>query len=294
MNDQKGVKSFLSTLFYPLKATIEFLQNNYKGIVVLLILLLIAGILSKERQEANLITIYLKGTILDPQPVLRQIDEAMNRRYKGVLFVIDSPGGAVAPSIEISQAIKRLAAKKPVVAYAAGTMASGSYYSAIWAKKIYANPGSLVGSIGVIFEVPVIKGVLDKVGISPEVVKMGKYKEVGTPFRPWKDFEKEEIKKVIASTYDMFVKDVCKARGLRYEDKEKFADAHIFTAAQAKKVGLIDEVGTIYEAKKAVQTLAKVKHPRWKKPTPIEQLMDRLAQKSASYLASFLWGMKLF
>jgi protease-4 len=290
-----GMKKFFSTLFFPLTATLEFLQKYAKGILLLLLLLILIGLGEGEKiKKPNLIAIRLEGTIFDAQKVLEQIEEASKKQYKGALFVVDSPGGAVAPSLEISHAIKRLRQKKPVVTYAAGTLASGSYYAAIWSNKIYANPGSIVGSIGVIFQTPVVEELMDKVGVDQETVKAGRYKEVGTPWRHWKEYERKEIKKVIYDTYDMFVQDVCTARKLDCNESEKFADAHIFTARQAKVVGLVDEVATIDEAKKAVEKLSKVKKPVWKKPSKLEKLIDRLADKSASKLASLLWGMKLF
>ncbi len=286
----------IATLFSPITATLGFLQDYFKGIILFLIILFIIGSLQPSTlQPPNLMEIPLKGTILDAKKVLKKIENARkDKAIKGVLFVVDSPGGAVAPSIEISLAIKRLNATKPVVTYAAGTLASGAYYSSIWSRKIIANPGSAVGSIGVIIEAPNLKKLLDKVGVEPQVVKAGKYKEVGTPFRPWKDYEKKELAKIVYDTYDMFVQDVAKARGLKVQDKDKFADAHIFTARQAKEVGLIDEVGTIYEAKKEIVKLSGVKKAVWKKEDPFEKFMEQLEEGTSSRLASLLLGLKLF
>ncbi len=289
------MKKFFSNLFWPLTSTLEFLQKYFKGIVLLLLLLVLLGSMQREAaQKPNLMSIKLTGTILDSKKMLDQIEEAQKSNIKGVLFIIDSPGGAVAPSIEISRAIKRLRAKKPVVVYAAGTLASGSYYSAIWANKIIANPGSIVGSIGVIFESANIKKLLDTVGIEPQIVKEGKYKEVGTPLRPWKEYEKAEIKKVLDDTYAMFKEDVAKARKLDLNASETWAEAHIFTARQAKAVGLIDRVGTIDVAKKEVEKLSGVKKPVWKREDKFEKLMERLTDETSSKLATLLLGPKLF
>ena len=294
-NEQGGMKKFFSNLFWPLTSTLEFLQKYFKGIVLLLLLLILLGSMQREAaQKPNLMSIKLTGTILDSKKMLDQIEEAQKSNIKGVLFIIDSPGGAVAPSIEISRAIKRLRAKKPVVVYAAGTLASGSYYSAIWANKIIANPGSIVGSIGVIFESANIKKLLDTVGIEPQIVKEGKYKEVGTPLRPWKEYEKAEIKKVLDDTYAMFKEDVAKARKLDLNASETWAEAHIFTARQAKAVGLIDRVGTIDMAKKEVEKLSGVKKPVWKREDKFEKLMERLTDETSSKLATLLLGPKLF
>jgi len=250
-NSQTPKKGPIQKAFTPVTATLDFIDRYLKALIFLLILFFIFASLPKEAvMPANLMEIKLKGAILDSHYILKKIEEAQNDpKIKGVLFFIDSPGGAVAPSIEISQAIKRLNEKKPVITYAAGTLASGAYYASIWSKKIYANPGSIVGSIGVIFESANLKKLLDKVGVEPQVVKAGKYKEVGTPFRPWKPYEKAELEKVIKDTYDMFLHDVCQARKLDCKNAHQFADAHIFTARQAKAVGLIDEVATIDKAK---------------------------------------------
>lgn len=288
------MSDFFKRLFSPITAILDFIQKYFKSLIFLLIILLIFAS-SKEQalQKPNLMEIELKGPIFEAKEILKKIEEAEKPNIKGVLFVVSSPGGAVAPSIEISLAIKRLKEKKPVVAYAAGTMASGSYYASIWANKIIANPGSAIGSIGVIFESANIKKLIEKIGIEPQVVKAGKYKEVGTPFREWKDYEKAEIKKVIFDTYNMFVKDVATARGLKIEDKDKFAEAHIFTAKQAKKVGLIDKVGSIYEAKQELIKLSGVKIPIWKKEDKFEKFLEKLSNETSSKIASFLFGFNI-
>ena len=171
-------------------------------------------------------------------------------------------------------------------------MASGSYYASIWASKIVANPGAMIGSIGVIFEAPNIEELANKLGISEQVVKAGKYKQIGTPTRKWLPYEKAELQKMINSTYDMFVKDVASARGLKLKDKDKFADAHVFTASEAKKVGLVDEIGSIYEAKKEVIKLSGVKKAVWKKEDRYEKFLDKVLSKISFNIYSYLWGMK--
>lgn len=281
---------FLKKLFFPITKTLEFVQKYFKSLIFLLIVILILASSKEEAlQKPNLMKIELSGPIMDAKEILKKIDEAKKENIKGVLFVIDSPGGAVAPSIEISLAIKRLKEKKPIVAYAAGVMASGGYYASIWSNKIIANPGSMIGSIGVIFEGTNLKKLIDKIGIEPQVVKAGKYKEVGTPFREWREYEKEEIKKVIFNTYDMFVKDVAKARGLNIKDKDKFADAHIFTANGAKEVGLIDSVGTIYEAKEELKRLSGVKKAIWKKEDRFEKIIQKITDETSAKIASLIF-----
>ena len=263
---------------------LKFIQAHFKATVLVLIVL---WLLLPSGETAitphNLQRIALTGPILDATSIVTQIDEAReNKEVKGVLFSIDSPGGAVAPSVEIAYAIKRLAETKPTVVYAAGIMASGGYYSAIWGNEIIANPGSMIGSIGVIMEGADISGLMDKVGVKTQVVHAGTYKQVGTFDREWSDVERAELDKVIGGTYAMFVADVSRARKLNPALSSEFADAHIFTAAQAQKVGLIDRIGVEYDAKKRVEALAKVKDPVWNKEDPMDKFLKQFAAEGAS------------
>ena len=276
-----------------IKSILEFISKYFKSLLFLLILYLVfAPSKSVELKKPNLMKIDINGAIFDDKEFLKKIEEAQKRYIKGVLIEINSPGGAVAPSVEMSLAIKRLKDKKPVVAYAKGMMTSGSYYASIWADKIVANPGSMIGSIGVIFDSVNIEELASKIGIKEQVVKAGKYKQIGTPTRKWKDFEKAELEKVINNTYKMFVTDVANARGLKITDKDKFADAHIFTAQGAKKVGLIDKVGSIYDAKELLYKLAKVKNPIWKKEDRFDKFLDKVISKIGFSIYSNFYGLK--
>jgi len=257
------MSNFFRAIFLPITIPLDFISKYFKPLVFIVILVLIFGDKkSQSLNNANLAKIYLKGIILDSTQVLKDIKSvAENTKYKGVMFIIDSPGGSVPPSIEISEAIKRLNTIKPVVVYAKGTLASGSYYSSIWANKIIANPGSMIGSIGVVLQSPDMSALMDKVGIKYRSIRAGKYKDIGNPLKVWKEYENIELQKVINGTYEMFIKDVAMARGLKIEDHTVYADAHIFTASQAKNVGLIDEVGVLYDASAVLQTLSGVDTP---------------------------------
>ncbi|QOG13233.1 signal peptide peptidase SppA [Arcobacter sp. FWKO B] len=239
-------------------------------------------------QRANLATVELSGPIVDSKDILEKIQKVKEDEYiKGVLFVVNSPGGAVAPSVEIAYAIKELKEIKPVVAYASGIMASGGYYASIWSDKIIANPGGMIGSIGVIFQSFNIEELITKIGIQTQTQKIGKYKESGTPFREWNDYEKDEINKVISQTYDMFVSDVSLARGLDPKNHESFADAHIFTSMGAKEVGLIDEVGTLSMAQGEIIKLSGVSDPIWTKEDKFEKFMEKLMQSTIQSVVKY-------
>lgn len=229
--------NFFKKLFLPITLPLKFIQENFKAMLfVLLLFVLFAPQNQQDMMPNNLERINLTGPIMDVTEVLQKIQKASDKEsVKGVLFVVDSPGGAVAPSVELAYAIKRLKEKKPVVVYAKGTIASGSYYASIWANSIIVNPGSMVGSIGVVMQGANVSKLMQTIGIEEQTIQAGKYKTVGTPSRKWKEYEKAELQKVIQGTYDMFTQDVANARNLDINKRDNFANAHIFTAFQAKK-----------------------------------------------------------
>lgn len=280
---------FLRKVFLPISMPIKFIQEHFKASVFVLILFLIfAPNEGKITTHNNLQKIDLGGPIFDAKEVVQQIDQATeNNEIKGILLSVDSPGGAVAPSIEIAYAIKRASSKKPVVVYAKGTIASGSYYASIWADKIISNPGSMVGSIGVIMQGADLSELMNKIGIKSQIVKAGKYKQVGTADRAWEDYEVNELNKVIQGTYDMFSKDVADARGLDLSKRDIYANAHIFTAAQAKEVGLIDDLGVEIDAKNELIKLSNVKKPVWNEEDKLEKFIDKLSASTAIMLYTY-------
>lgn len=287
--------SFFKTLFSPITGTLDFIQKYFKSLVFILILALIISSSDKEGiTKPNLIKIDLSGPIFESGEFLEKIKEAEEDNIKGVLLSVNSPGGAVAPSVEISLALKRLQEKKPVVAYAAGMMTSGSYYASIWCEKIIANPGSTIGSIGVLFQSANIEELAKKIGIKEQVIKAGKYKQIGTPTREWNEFEKKELRTLIDDTYDMFVKDVAAARKLDVQKAEVFADAHVFSAPRAKSVGLVDSIGSIYDAQKEVELLSMVSNPKWKETDKIDQFLDKLAKEGVLKISSLFFGLKAY
>ena len=279
----------IKKIFLPITVPMKFIQEHFKAMIFLLILFLVfAPASEQDLTPNNLQQINLVGPLMEVTEVLEQIDKAgENSNIKGVLLVVDSPGGAVAPSIEIAYAIKRLKEKKPVVVYAKGTIASGSYYASIWADEIMVNPGSMVGSIGVVMQGADVSGLMDTVGIKTQSVQAGKYKKVGTTDRPWTDYEVNERNKVIQGTYDMFTQDVAEARGLDIKKRDLYANAHIFTAHQAKEVGLVDSLGVTYDAKLKVAELSAVVTPVWNKEDKFDKLMKKLSATTAVTLHTY-------
>ena len=257
-------------------AVLGYIQNHFKAMLFLLLLVLIFG-QTEEQKAPNLAIIKLEGQILSVDDILENINKAYkDDAIKGVLLQVDSPGGALAPSIELSMAIKNLADKKPVVAYAAGSMTSGSYYASIWSKYIIANPGAFIGSIGVLFQAPNISELAKKLGISEQIITAGDYKQMGTFTREWTPKEKGALKELIDDAYGLFVGDVAKARGLDANNSKEFADARVLIAQKALNIGLIDEVGSLKIAKEKTATLAGVTSPIWQKPDVMEKWMKKL------------------
>ncbi len=281
-------------MFSNIGKMIKWIGDHFKGMLFLLIVWVVFMPSSTESIEsANLQEITLSGPIMSADKILKEIEAAQkNKSIKGVLLNVNSPGGAVPPSIEIAYAIRELQKHKPVIAYASGVMASGSYYSSIYAQKIIANPGSIVGSIGVIMESANIKKLMDTIGVETQIVKQGTYKEAGTPTRKWTKAERAELERLTKDTYDLFVSDVAKARGLKVADAKAYADAHIFSSKRAKEAGLIDEIGVKSKARKELITLAKVEKPVWKKKDKLESFMEELSTKSILKIQNYFYGLK--
>ncbi|MDD5400213.1 MAG: signal peptide peptidase SppA [Sulfurimonas sp.] len=279
----------IKNIFSPILAIMKFIQDHFKAMIFLLIVFLIFAPQSNDDlTQNNLQQINLSGPIMEVAEVVKQIDEAAsNKLIKGILLNVDSPGGAVAPSIEVAYAVKRAREIKPVVVYASGTIASGSYYASIWANEIIANPGSMVGSIGVIMQGADVSELMNKVGIKSQSVQAGKYKKVGASDREWTEYEKNELNKVIYGTYDLFTADVAAARGLDINKRDTFANAHIFTAHQAKDVGLIDNIGVAYDAKNRLIELSGVTKPKWNEEDKIDKIMKKLSAQTAVTLHTY-------
>jgi protease-4 len=289
------MSDLIGRVLWPITAPIGFIQNNFKALLFLLIVFVIFYSSSEDKiKQPNLAKVYISGPIMSSDKFLADIKEVEGSSVKGLLLIIDSPGGAVAPSVEMALTIKRIKAKMPVVTYAAGTLASGSYYASIWSNKIIANPGGTIGSIGVLFEGANVEGLMKKLGVETQVVKAGEYKETGTMFRKWNPKERAHIEALIDDTYKMFTEDVASARNLDINKSASFAEAKVFTARSAKKEGLVDELGTQYDAELALAKLANIKEPVWLEKTKMNQFFERLVSETASKLAVGFSGLKAY
>lgn len=183
------------------------------------------------------------------RPIIRQLDRwKKNDNVKAVVLHINSPGGGVAISQEIYDAIKRVSDVKPVVAAFASVSASGGYYIACAADKIVANPGTITGSIGVIFQFYTFEGLMGKVGVTTQTVKSGELKDVGNISRPMTEREELMLKSVVMDSYEQFVEVVATGRDMEKEEIYTLADGSIYTGSQAYHLGLVDTLGGLTEA----------------------------------------------
>ncbi|MBI5056729.1 MAG: signal peptide peptidase SppA [Nitrospirae bacterium] len=189
------------------------------------------------------------GVILDSTDVIEELKEhSKDSSVKAIVLRIDSPGGAVAPSQEIYEEIKKIKEKKKVIVSMGTVAASGGYYISAPADKIVANAGTLTGSIGVIMEIPNISGLMQKIGVETQVIKSGAHKDMASIFKSLKPEEKEILQTVLDDVHDQFIKAVSEGRGIKFEQIKKLADGRIFTGRMAKEVGLVDEIGNLQDA----------------------------------------------
>lgn len=265
-------------------APLDFITRYFKALIFLLIVILIISATLKTDMNLNppnLGKIHLQNVILSSESVRSQIDKIIeNPTIKGTLLIIDSPGGSVSASIEIADMIAELKEKMPVVAYVEGVMASGSYYAGMYANKIYANRGTLIGSIGVIFSGANIEELLQKIGIKSQEIAIGKYKEVGTFTRKWTLDEKNFLHDLLQESYATFVSDVAKTRQLDIKSSKEYAEGKVFSAKKALELKLIDKIGTRNEAILELKNLAKVENPVWLEKDKFEALFDKIIQSS--------------
>jgi protease-4 len=191
----------------------------------------------------------LRGVIEDATEAIETLDRFRTQdSIVGVVVRIDSPGGAVAPSQETYDAVWRLRGTKPVIASLGNVAASGGYYIASAADVIVAAPGTITGSIGALMAIHYVAPLAEKLGVSEEIVKSGRFKDTGHPFRPLDPEERQLLQGMVDDVLGQFVSAVARGRGMEPERVRALADGRIFSGAQAKEVGLVDQLGGLTEA----------------------------------------------
>nr|WP_319582455.1 signal peptide peptidase SppA [uncultured Pseudodesulfovibrio sp.] len=236
--------------------------------------------------------VHVDGMIVDSGKVvsfIRSLED--DDSVKGVLLRVNSPGGAIAPSQEIYAAVKKLNEVKPVIASYGTVAASGGYYSSCPARMIFANPGSITASIGVMAEFVTVADAMEKFGIRPEVLTTGKYKAAGTPLRNLTDAQREQLLDLMHDLHDQFVDHVAEARGMDRARVAAIADGRAVTGRQAVSLGLVDRIGTqadaIDELKKecGIEGRARLVEGPVEKRTFVQELMGSLKIDLSSSLS---------
>lgn len=191
----------------------------------------------------------IEGIIADSREVADQIEEfSKDDAIRAVVLRIDSPGGGVAASQEIYQAVRELRKKKRVVASMGSVAASGGYLVAVAAERIVANPGTVTGSISAVMHFADVQELMKKVGVRSSVVKSGKFKDIGSPARKMTPEERELIQGIVDDIYDQFVSVIAENRKIPLEKVRKMADGRIFSGRQALHLKLVDELGGLQDS----------------------------------------------
>jgi protease-4 len=235
--------------------------------------------------------IEVTGVIVDSKKIISQLNTFHeDSAVKSIVLRIDSPGGGVGPSQEIYDEVKRIDADKPIVVSMGSVAASGGYYIAAPARLIFANPGALTGSIGVVMEFTNFQELLEKIGLRSQVVKSGKHKDIGSPVRPMSEEERALLQSLLDDVHSQFVDAVADGRKLDRQRVRTLADGSIFTGRQAKELGLVDELGSLEAAVRRAGELGgidgkpNVVYPPGDKP----KLIDFLIQEASSQLRQAL------
>ncbi|MBU4318870.1 MAG: signal peptide peptidase SppA [Proteobacteria bacterium] len=199
------------------------------------------------------------GPISSSDDILDQIRKFReDDSVSAIVLRIDSPGGAVGPSQEIYQEVRKTIKVKKVVASMGSIAASGGYYIAAAADKILANPGTITGSIGVILGYTNFRELLSKIGLTPVVIKSGKYKDIGSPLREMTGEEEKFLQDFSDEIHRQFISDVAVGRKLERDVVAAIADGRIMTGEKARSLGLVDEMGNLEDAVEVAGRLAGV------------------------------------
>ncbi|HEX7190755.1 MAG TPA: signal peptide peptidase SppA [Thermoanaerobaculia bacterium] len=286
-----------------------FFVGTLSGCLIAFVLggLLLVGFATSRKDEgefslsgSKVAIIPIEGEILDARDTVEALHRyADNSMVRAIVMRINSPGGAIAPSQEIYEAIRsvRASSGKPVVASLDSVAASGGFYIAAACDQIVANPGSITGSIGVILQWMETKDLIEWAKMKPQTITAGSMKDIGSPYRDMTDSERAYLQGVVAQLHSQFIRAVAAGRKgkMSEADVTKIADGRIFTGEQALSLKLVDSLGNLDDAVRTAAKLGGVHgkpatiYPRRRKPTlfdvlagsgtesrsPIEQILSR-------------------
>jgi protease IV len=233
----------------------------------------------------------VEGMISDSTEICEQLDEfGKDDSIVAVVLRVDSPGGGVAASQEIYEAILELRKTKKVVVSMGSVAASGGLLVACAADKIVANPGTITGSISAIMQFANFEELLKKIGMKSSVVKSGEFKDIGSPMREMTPQEKAIIQELVDDIYNQFVDVIVKGRNLPREKVVEIADGRVFSGRKAKELGLVDQLGDLPAAAKLAAKLAgragkyDLVYPSKKRASFLDYFMEGAASRFSSAL----------
>lgn len=271
------------------------------GLVVLLIIL--RGDFDDDTEDSSkteqaVAVVELAGEIFSSEDFREELEKHVkDKDVKAVVVHINSPGGSVGASEEIYNFIKRADEKKPVVCLLGNIAASGGLYASLGCRKVVAYQGTITGSIGVIMMMPQIGTVLDRFGVDMNVIKSGKFKDAGSPFRQMLPEERALLERLVDQANQQFVRTVSDERGLSLEAVRAFADGRIILGEQALELGLVDEIGDLYRsAAFALELSGGTGEPEIitkKKPTGLARLLEGVDSSAAGYWVQSLGQVRL-
>lgn len=213
----------------------------------------------ENNANASIAVVEIEGVIMDSTETLKKLFIAeKDKKIKAIILRVNSPGGAVGPTQEIYEEIRRIDEIKPVYSSMGTVAASGGYYVAAATRKIYANPGVLTGSIGVIMNFMDLSKLYDFAKVSPETIKAGKYKDIGSPSRKMSDEERGLLTDMTYEVHSQFINDIFAVRKEKIkgglEGLKQYAQGQIYSGQGAKDLGLVDELGGMWKLARDIFT----------------------------------------
>ncbi len=252
-----------------------------------------------ESENTSIAVVEVNGAIMTAKGLVALVQEAEeDKDTQAIILRINSPGGAVGPTQEVYEEIRRIdqlftdsngKEGKPIYASFGSIAASGGYYLGAATRRIYANAGTLTGSIGVIMQFMDLSRLYDFAMVKQNNITSGKYKDVGQPNRPMTDEEKALLKGIILDVHDQFLGDIQRTRKDKLKtDLKELAQGQIFSGQQAQKFGLVDEIGSLWQAGRRIHKELKLegkfgfKYIEKSKKTGLWAIMDNLDQAVTS------------
>lgn len=215
-------------------------------------------------KSASIGVVEVDGVIMESKKTIKKLLKAEeDSSIKAIIVRVNSPGGAVGPTQEIYEEIRRIDQKKPVYASFGTVAASGGYYIGAACRKIFSNAGALTGSIGVIMNFMNLEKIYEWAKVKPEIIKAGKYKDIGSSARSMTNEEKQIMNEMILKVHDQFINDIYKVRSDKIkgglDGLKEYAQGQIFSGEGAKERGLVDEIAGLWQAGRVIHEENKFK-----------------------------------